>query len=77
MIGGTISRLRMSCGYEMKPVAADLGGRSCLNSAGVSTVSVVSKTFSLLGCNETNFVVVFLCCVQHWNKSPRGVIPQA
>lgn len=54
-----MSRLRMSCGYERKPAAADLGGRSCLYSACVSTVSVVSKTFSLLGCDTTNSVVVF------------------
>lgn len=51
-----MSRLRMSCGYERKPAAADLGGRGCLHSA---CVSVLSKTFGLLGCDKTNSVVVF------------------
>lgn len=55
-----MSRLRMSCGCERKPAAAGSWG-SILSvfSWSINCASVVSKTFCLHGCNETNSVVVF------------------
>lgn len=76
MIEGTMSRLRMSCWYERKPAAADLGGRSCRYSVRVSTVSVVSETFSLLGCDKTNSVVFFYVVFSMGTNHQARVIPK-
>lgn len=69
-----MSRLRMSCGS--KPAAADLGGRSRLHSACVSTVSALSETFTLLDCDKTNSVVVFCVVFSMGTNHPSGVIPK-